>query len=153
MALAWDRKFLGYSFWVARGGTVKCRVAAKALAELKHQIRQKTRRNGGRSLEQVVTDLRTYLRGWKAYFTLAATPQVFRGLDGWIHRRLRALQLKQWKRGRTIRRELRARGLPEWLVQRGGPGRRWWWASVLGAMQTALPGSYFDQLGVPRLAV
>jgi RNA-directed DNA polymerase len=153
VALAWDRKFLGYSFWVAAGGRVKCRVAPQALEELKHQIRQKTRRSGGRSLEQVVTDLRTYLRGWKAYFKLAATPQLFRDLDGWIHRRLRALQLKQWKHGRASRRALRALGLPEWLVQKGGGhGRRWWWGSALGGMHTALPGSYFDRLGVPRLA-
>jgi group II intron reverse transcriptase/maturase len=153
VAPAWDRKFLGYSFWVAPGGSVRCRVAAKALEELKHHIRQITGRSGGRSLEQVVAKLRSYLRGWKTYFKLADTPQIFRGLDGWIHRRLRALQLKQWKRGRASRRALRARGLPEWLVQKGGGhGRRWWWASALGAMQTALPGSYFDRLGIPRLA-
>src|SRR5262249_54466303 len=108
----------------------------------------------GRSLEQVATDLGTYLRGWKQYFKLADTPNVFRTLDGWIHRRLRAMQLKQWKRGRATRRALRARGLPEWLAHTGGgPRRRWWWASALGALQTALPGSYFERLGVPRLAV
>jgi RNA-directed DNA polymerase len=153
VARAWDRQFLGYSFWVAVGGTVKCRVAAKALEELKHQIRQITRRSGGRSLGQVAEDLRTYLRGWKAYFKLAETPQIFRDLDGWIHRRLRALQLKQWKRGRPTVRELRARRVPDWLAPRGsGHGNRWWWASTLAAMQTALPGAYFDRLGVPRLA-
>ena len=153
VAPAWDRKFLGYSFWVAREGAIKCRVAAKALEELKHQVRVKTARSGGRSLERVATDLRIYLRGWKQYFALADTPAIFRDLDGWIHRRLRALQLKQWKRGRTTCRALRGRGLPEWLVRKGGGhGRRWWWASALSAMQTALPGSYFDRLGVPRLA-
>jgi RNA-directed DNA polymerase len=153
VAPVWDRKFLGYSFWGTSRGTIKCRVAAKALEELKHQIRQITGRSGGRSLEQVATKLRSYLRGWKTYFRLAETPQTFRGLDGWIHRRLRALQLKQWKHGRASRRALRALGLPEWLVQKGGGyGRRWWWASALGGMQTALPGSYFDRLGVPRLA-
>jgi group II intron reverse transcriptase/maturase len=148
-----DRKFLGYSFWVAPGGKVQRRVAAKALKELKHRVRRITRRNGGRSMEQVVAELTGYLRGWKGYFRLADTPGIFAALDGWIHRRLRALQLKQWKRGRTTYRELGARGLPEWLIRKGaGHGGRWWWASALGAMQTALPGSYFDRLGVPRLA-
>jgi hypothetical protein len=42
-----------------------------------------------------------YLRGWKEYFKLAETPGILADLDGWIHRRLRALQLEQWKRGRT----------------------------------------------------
>ena len=104
-------------------------------------------------MEQVTVELGVYLRGWKEYFKLADTPWIFADLDGWIHRRLRALQLKQWKQGRTTFRELHARGLPKWLIAKGaGHSRRWWWAVALGAMQTALPGSYFDRLGVPRLA-
>ncbi len=153
VARVWGRKFLGYSFWVAPGKAVKARVAPKALEEMKQCIREITSRSGGRSMEQVCGRLAAYLRGWKEYFKLAETPRVFRDLDQWIHHRLRAVQLKQWKRGRTVYRELSARGLPEWLVRKGaGFGGRWWWASSLGALHTALPGSYFDRLGVPRLA-
>ncbi len=153
VARVWTRKFLGYSFWVAKGRVVRYRVAPKALEELKHRVRQITSRSGGRSLTQVTRDLSQFLRGWKEYFKLAETPGIFAELDGWVHRRLRAMQLKQWKRGRTTLRELRARGLPEWLGVKGaGHGRRWWWAAGLAAMHTALPGSYFERLGVPRLA-
>jgi group II intron reverse transcriptase/maturase len=153
VARVWDRKVLGYSFWVAPGRKVKLRVAAKALGEMKQRVRRITSRNGGRSMERVTKELGAYLRGWKEYFKLCETPGVFSDLDKWIHHRLRATQLKQWKRSRTAARALRAAGLPEWLVQKGkGFAKRWWWASALGAMHTALPGSYFDQLGVPRLA-
>jgi len=153
VARMWDRPFLGYSFWVAPGGQVKRRVAPKALEELKQRVRQITCRNGGRSLEQVTGELGAYLRGWKEYFQLAETPRILADLDGWVHRRLRALQLKQWRRGVTTFRELHARGVPEWLIRRGAAHRsRWWWAAGLGALQTALPGTYFDRLGVPRLA-
>ncbi len=104
-------------------------------------------------MTQVCSELGRYLRGWKEYFKLANTPKVFSTLDGWIHRHLRALQLKQWKRGRTACHALRAHGLPEWLVQKGrGFAQRWWWAAALGATHTALPGAYFERLGVPRLA-
>lgn len=152
VAPSWGRKFLGYSFWVA-GGEVKRRVATEALEELKRNVRQITSRNGGRSMAQVCSELGRYLRGWREYFKLADTPGVFATLDGWIHRRLRALQLKQGKCGRTACRALRVRGIPEWLVQKGsGFARRWWWAAALGATHTALPGTYFDRLGVPRLA-
>jgi group II intron reverse transcriptase/maturase len=153
VARVWDRKFLGYSFWVAPGKKIKCRVAPKALEEMKNRVREITSRNGGRMLRQVCENLGVYLRGWKNYFTLAETNGVFAALDGWIHRRLRMLQLKQWKRGRTAARELRARGLPEWLVVKGsGFAKRWWWAAQLGAMNTALPGTYSERLGVPRRA-
>ncbi len=153
VARVWGRKFLGYSFWVAAGGKVRRRVAPKTLEEMKHRVRQITCRSGGRSMERVTSELGAYLRGWREYFKLADTPGIFRDLDGWIHRRLRTLQLKQWKRGRTTYRELHARGLPDWLTRKGaGHGGRWWWAAGLGAMHTALPGSYFERLGVPRLA-
>jgi hypothetical protein len=149
---AWSRKFLGYSFWVAKGGVTKLRVAPEALEELKRNVRGLTSRTGGRSMTQVCLELGRYLRGWKEYFRLADTHGVFSTLDGWIHRRLRALQLKQWKRGLTAHRELMARGLPEWLAQKGaGFARRWWWAAALGATHTALPGAYFERLGVARL--
>jgi RNA-directed DNA polymerase len=120
---------------------------------MKQRVRQITRRNGGRSIQQVTRELGLYLRGWKEYFKLAETPTILRELDGWIHHRLRAVSLKQWHRGRATIRALRARDVPEWLAVKGaGHGRRWWWASALGALHTALPGSYFERLGVPRLA-
>jgi group II intron reverse transcriptase/maturase len=153
VAQVWGRAFLGYDFWVAKGRMVRLGVAAKALEEMKHRVRRITNRNGGRSMEMVTRELGAYLRGWREYFQLADTPGIFAGLDGWIHRRLRTLQLKQWKHGRATWRELRARGLPEWLAQKGaGHGGRWWWAAALGAMHMALPGTYFERLGVPRLA-
>ena len=132
---------------------VKRGVAAKALAEMKQRVRQMTGRSGGRNIEQVAKELGAYLVGWKMYFQLAETVTVFRTLDKWIHHRLRAVALKQWKRGRATIRALRARDVPEWLVRQGaGHSGRWWWASALGALHTALPGSYFERLGVPRLA-
>ncbi len=42
-----DRKFLGYSFWVAPKGGVKRRVATRALATFKQRVRALTRRSGG----------------------------------------------------------------------------------------------------------
>lgn len=41
-----DRKFLGYSFWVALKGVIKRRVATKAMAASKQRVRQLTRRSG-----------------------------------------------------------------------------------------------------------
>lgn len=148
-----DRKFLGYSFWVARGRVIKPRLAAKALEEMKERVRRITRRTGGRSLEQVAGELRTYLLGWKQYVRLAETPGTFHDLDQRIHRRLRMLRLKQWKRGRTAYRKLRARGVPEWLAVRAARyARNWWRVAAHGALHQALPGEYFVKLGVPRLS-
>jgi group II intron reverse transcriptase/maturase len=153
VARAWDRKFLGYSFWVGKGREVKRRVAPKALTEFKGRIRQITGRNGGRSLGKVVEELRMYLLGWNGYFRLADTPGVFHDLDQWIARRLRMVQLKQWKRGPTVYREMRTRGVPDQLARAAAAhARSWWRLSSHGALHTALPGKLFEQMGLPQLA-
>jgi group II intron reverse transcriptase/maturase len=153
VARAWERKFLGYSFWVAAGRVIRPRVAPAALAEMKARVRLITSRNGGRSMTRVAEELRSYLIGWKRYFQLAETPGVFRELDKWLHHRLRAVQLKQWKRGTTAYRALRVRGLPDKAAREGAAHvRRWWAAAAHPAFTAALPNSHFDRLGVPRLA-
>lgn len=110
VAGAYGRKFLGYCLWQNAGGDVKRAVADKALDTFKRRIRQITRRTCGRSLVEVVEELKRYMPGWKAYFQLAQTPRVFRELDEWLRHRLRALQLKHWRRGTTVFWELRALG-------------------------------------------
>jgi group II intron reverse transcriptase/maturase len=150
--LAWNRKILGYSFWVAPGRIIKRRVAGKALATMKERVRLITRRTVGRSIQRVVNELRSYLRGWKEYFRLADTPNVFGELDEWIRHRLRAIHLKQWKRGTTIFRELRARGLSELSAKRVAANGRRWWKNSAKLINVAFPIRYFDELGLPRLA-
>jgi RNA-directed DNA polymerase len=153
VARVWERKFLGYSFWVAQGQRVQRRVAPKALEDFKERIRQVTSRNGGRSLEKVVGELRTYLLGWKSYFRLADTPGIFHDLDQWIARRLRMVQLKQWKQGTTVYRELRRRSAPERVARAAAAhAGSWWRIANHGALKTALPSKYLADLGLPRLA-
>jgi RNA-directed DNA polymerase len=92
---------------------VKRKVAPKALEKFKARIRELTDRSGGQSMKSVAAGLRSYLVGWKEYFRLAQTPSIFRGLDEWIRHRLRMVQLKQWKRGPTIHREMKRLGAAE----------------------------------------
>jgi RNA-directed DNA polymerase len=152
VARPWDRKFLGYSFWVAPGREVKRRVANKALVAMKQRVRAITGRSRGRSIPTVVAELRGYLVGWKNYFRLADTPKILRELDEWIRHRLRAIQLKQWKRGPTIYRELRARGLSRDKAAMVAGNARSWWRNSGMAIHLALPAAHFDTLGLPRLA-
>jgi group II intron reverse transcriptase/maturase len=153
VARGWSRTFLGYSFWVAKGRVVKLRVGAKALKDFKERVRQITCRNSGRSLDQVAGDLRAYLLGWRQYFGLADTPKILHRLDEWIHRRLRMIQAKQWKRGTKVFRELRRKGIS--VVAAATAARStgsWWRMAAYQALHVALPGRYFEDLGIPRLA-
>jgi group II intron reverse transcriptase/maturase len=149
---AFGRKFLGFSLWVAPGGEVKRAVAKKSVEKYKQHIRMLTRRSGGRSLEEVIDKLRAYMLGWKSYFQLAQTPGVFRGLDEWLRHRLRALQLKQWKRGQTMYHKLKALGASEENARKVAANSRCWWRNSRLALNRLLTIAYFDRLGVPHLA-
>src|SRR5258708_22109108 len=87
-------KFLGFSFSIAKGRTIRRRVAPQAIARMKERVRVLTWRSAGRSLAQMGKPLGVYLTGWKAYFRLAETPRAFADTDGWVRHRLRAVQLK-----------------------------------------------------------
>ena len=146
------RKFLGYSFWVAPGGAIKRKVAVKPLRTFKQRIRQLTCRSGGHSLQDAVDRLRPYVLGWKAYFRLAQTPKVWRKLDQWLRHRVRAIQLKHWKRGTTMYRELVALGAkPDAARQVAANSRRWWRNSGM-LLNAVLTLNWSDRLGLPRLS-
>ena len=147
-----NRKFLGYRFWFAPGKIVKRAVAPQALDKFRNKVRELSCRSGGKSLEQAVEKLDSYLLGWRNYFQLADTPQIFADLDSWIRRRLRMILLKQWKRGSTCYRELVARGLSSNVAASiASVCRSYWRMAGTSGMNRAFPNSYFDDLGLSRL--
>jgi len=146
------RRFLGIAFWRGAGGALRRRVADKALEAMKDRVREITGRSRGRSVRQVVGELSRYLTGWRAYFRMAETPEVFRNLDEWIRHRLRQVHLRHWKTTQRAYEELRARGAPEELARRVGVRCQRWWYHSTHAVHIVLTKEYFDGLGVPRLA-
>ena len=154
VARSQDRKLLGYGSWVAPGRKSRRRIAPRALEAMKNRVRQITARNGGRSIGQVVAEPRGHLAGWKEYFRLAETPNVFLALDQGIRHRLRLVHLGQWRRGTVVYRELRAREVGQQLAATAALfARSWWRTSGERALQVARPTSFFDRSHTPRLAV
>ena len=84
--------FLGYRF---EGG--RRYVRTKSLRAFKDKVRARTIRSRGDSLERIIADLNPMLRGWFGYFK-HARPRLYRRLDQFIRRRLRAVLRKQDKR-------------------------------------------------------
>jgi RNA-directed DNA polymerase len=85
-------EFLGYRFAAGRRF-----VRQKSLKALKDKVRVKTMRSRGDSLARIIADLNPMLRGWFGYFKHAA-PTLYRNLDRFVRRRLRAVLRKQNKR-------------------------------------------------------
>ena len=83
---------------------------------------------------------------------MAQTPKIWRELDEWLRHRLRAIQLKHWRRGLTIYRELRALGATTAVAQQVAANSRRWWCNSGKLLNSVLTIAYFDRLGVPRLS-
>ena len=152
VASAFGRKFLGYALWRAPRGEVRRAVAKKALTAYKSRLRTITKRNRGRSMNQVVEELRDYVPGWKAYYRLAQTPRVLRELDEWLRHRLRTLHLKHWRHGSTVFRATRSLGASPERAARIAGNVHSWWRNGCGDLNGLLTIGYFDRLGVPRLS-
>lgn len=145
------RKFLGFSF--TSGCNPKIRIARPSLERAKAKIRRLTTPTKGRSLQQIIAELASYLNGWRAYFGFCETPSVLADLDKWIRRRLRAIVWRQWKRGRKRYAELRKRDVdPELAAQTCGSAKGPWRISNSPAMKQALPNRFLAALGLPALA-
>lgn len=84
--------FLGYHF--ERGRKWPRR---KSVAKLRRAIREKTRRNDGRSLRTICKQVSRSLRGWFEYFKHSA-PWTFEALDGYVRGRLRSILRKRARR-------------------------------------------------------
>ena len=85
-------EFLGYRFEVGRRW-----VRRKSLKAIRDRIRMRAKRTRGDSLAKIIAELNPTLRGWFNYFK-HAHPMTFRGMDGFVRRRLRAILRKQEKR-------------------------------------------------------
>jgi RNA-directed DNA polymerase len=94
----------------------------KSQAKFRDTIRQLTPRTSGQSLSQIVCQLNSRVRGWRAYFD-HGVQNVYDELDQMVRRRLRQLLLK--RRGKQ--------GKPQ------------------GRVNYLWPNAYFDQLGLRRL--
>jgi RNA-directed DNA polymerase len=144
----WRRKFLGFSFLPNRQATI--RLAPKTIERFKEKIREITHRTRPMSMSERILKLNQYIMGWIGYFKLAAAKSYCEQLDAWIRRRLRMCLWKQWKRVRTRIRELRALGLPDWIVFMMANSRRGAW-EMSRNINNALNNSYWERQGLKSL--
>jgi len=110
-----------------------------------------TGRHRGVTLERMISELASYLRGWAGYFGFSQWREL-QSLDSWIRRRLRCVVWVQWKtRGRRYR-ELRRLNVPERAACEAvfspkGP----WRLSLTHAMHRAFNNARFKRLGLPAM--
>ena len=143
---------LGFGFFFD-GPRAGIRIAPKAIARLKDQLRKLTRRSWSVSMDYRIGRLNRLITGWTAYFRLAERTSVLGKLDGWLRRRLRQIRWKEWKTTAAKRHNLRIHGISESEARKwAGVTRRYWKVAGSQILQVSLPNSYWNHLGLKTLS-
>ncbi|TKF62431.1 hypothetical protein FCV55_22555, partial [Vibrio sp. F13] len=74
-----ERTYLSHRFQI--DGRIG--ISKTAQAQMKKRVRQITKRNRGRELQVIITELTQYLRGWQHYFKLTVSKSAMQRLDEW----------------------------------------------------------------------
>ena len=98
-------KFLGVSIH-----STYTRIQKGKIKAFKAKVKAMTRRNVPVNLDAIIDDLNPILRGFAFYYRIANCSGVLQRLSSWIRRRLRAIQLRLWKKPRRLHRRLRQLG-------------------------------------------
>lgn len=139
--------FLGF---VVVGRRVK--ISAPSKTAFKKRIRELTNRSRGISFARYVAEVNAFTNGWIGYFGLSDVWRHWRAWDEWIHRRLRLVLLKHWKRPWTRFKNLLSLGATRRQAYRILRSRRGpWRLSRTFVVNAALSCRWFDAQGLLRL--
>lgn len=136
--------FLGHTF-LSKG---RLGVSPKSEDRFKSKLKGLTQRNRGESLEVIIGQLTSVMRGWLNYFQHATMKSKMGKIDSWLRRRLKCFRLKQCKRCIGIVRFLRKLGVKESLCWRTGlSGKGWWRLSNSPAISIGMNNRWFEEQG------
>lgn len=125
-------------------------IQAKKVECFKQKVKILTRRGGGKPLLMVLRVLNPVLRGFCQYFRVANCKGQLIKLMQWIRRRLRAIQLKLWKKPSRLKRRLRQLGHRPWFKSMKMNS---WHNSVSPMASKAMPNRWFhEDLGLFNMA-
>ena len=101
-------EFLGFGFWKS-GSEWKCKPIASRKARLWDKLRTVTCRRKAAALPLSVTvnKANEILRGWINYYRISNMKDFMYETGAWIRHRIRIIMVKQWKKPKTIMKNLR----------------------------------------------
>lgn len=151
-----ERHFVGFRLRrEPETGDIEVLLSKRSKDRIGAKIRALTPRKWGRSLQDCITQINAYLRGWIGFFRIItrAEERTLNGFDAHIRRRLRAIILRHWKRRRTIVRRLIRLGVgAKTAWRRVYQGKQGWWAlSHCTVVDRGLRNAYFAERGLVSL--
>ncbi|MBK8055820.1 MAG: group II intron reverse transcriptase/maturase [Saprospiraceae bacterium] len=136
--------FLGHSL----GGGGRLYLSKPSELRLKSKLKDLTSRRRGISLDQLIKEVNSLLRGWLQYFKRSEMKSKIERINSWLKRRIRCFRIKQCKRKIGIVRFLRSQGVSEklsWLTALSGKG--WWRLSNTPGTNIGMNNEWFTKIG------
>lgn len=141
-------KFLSCLIMKANGGC-RYRPTKEAVKQFKAKLKQVTSRKTPKTFQMLVKEINQIARGWIQYHGRGYIKGTIRTIESWLHRRIRQLILKRWKRPRTKIKELMKRGLTLDESKRIAYSRKKYWRlSCTWEVHHAIPTEKLYQWGI-----
>lgn len=139
--------FLGFSLCKI-GKKTGIRPHGKSIKRFKDKVRELTSRKQGKSVEQILVNLKRFTTGWLGYYSVANMKSHIQTLNEWVRRRIRQIYWKQWKRIKTKHDNLVRLGIPdskawEWANSRLG----YWRIAHSWILTRSLTNKYLTSVG------
>lgn len=101
-------EFLGFGFW-KNGREWKCKPLSSRKIRLRDKIREVTcrRKAAAMPLFVTITKVNQILRGWINYYRIGNMKGFMVETGAWVRHRIRVIMVKQWKKPKTIMKNLR----------------------------------------------
>ena len=101
--------FLGFTYWKGAGGW-KARPAKDRKSKLYARTREILcrKRAAARSIAVTFIKLNQLIRGWVNYFGIGSMKSFMKEYSAWMRHKVRVVILKQWKKAKTIYRNLQS---------------------------------------------
>jgi len=126
-----DRHFLGFRLCrSADTGEVDIHLSKRSRNRINERIVELTPRTWGQRITACIQEINEYTVGWLSHFAVCTKggAEEFKILDAHIRRRLRAIQLKQWKSKRTVVKRLIQFGTKPSTARKLYQGHKGWWS-------------------------
>lgn len=151
-----ERHFVGFRLRrEPSSGDAEVLLSKRSKERIDAKIRELTPRTWGRSMSACIQRANAYLRGWVGFFWICTEGEerTLEFLDAHLRRRLRAIQLRQWKRSSTIIKRLVQLGVKPDKARASvnKEHRSWWRLSHAWAVDRGLNRAYFSRVGLLSL--
>ncbi len=93
-------KFLSCLIMKTNGGC-RFRPTKEAKKKFRQKLKRITKRNRSGKFEEVAKEINQVTHGWINYFGQGFIKSYIREIESWLHRRIRQLILKRWKKSKT----------------------------------------------------